>query len=68
VYDKEYTGEKMIKERILSVRTPTDLIARANHFAQGLDLSTSQVVRKLLREWVQEQEKQEAKEKKAQKE
>lgn len=45
------------KEQILSVRTPKELIEKANYHAHAQDLSTSQVVRKLLREWVAEQEK-----------
>lgn len=47
----------MKKEQILSVRTPKELIEKANYHAQSQDLSTSQVVRKLLREWVAEQDK-----------
>jgi len=51
------TMQAMRKEQILSVRTPKDLIEKANYHAQAQDLSTSQVVRKLLREWVDEQDK-----------
>ena len=62
----------MRKEQILSVRTPKELIEKANYHAHAQDLSmsvvvcfhahaqdlsTSQVVRKLLREWVAEQDK-----------
>jgi len=47
----------MRKEQILSVRTPKELIEKANYHAHAQDLSTSQVVRKLLRDWVAEQDK-----------
>lgn len=51
------TEADMQKEQILSVRTPKELIEKANYHAKAQDLSTSQVVRKLLREWVAEQDK-----------
>jgi len=47
----------MEKEQFLSVRTPKELIEKASYHAKAQDLSTSQVVRNLLREWVAEQDK-----------
>jgi len=47
----------MKKEQILSVRAPSDLMQKTMLHAKELDLTASQVVRKLLREWVAEQDK-----------
>lgn len=57
MYDMFNTEVYMKKEQILSVRAPSDLMQKTMLHAKELDLTASQVVRKLLREWVAEQDK-----------